>query len=247
MEILIYGHDNWIAQEFINVMTIEKIKMNIFKKNFKDASEILKQILEISPTHIVFFSDDTNTNLYEQMKFNLYAPFLFTFITEKLNIHFTCIGPSSIYHLKDVYAKNESNNVIINDFTDKILYVFDHLLQLHLSIPIVNYHHPEHIITQIMHTNIENENEISLCILSDIFPIVLNMMKEKTTGQFHLANPGTISLSEISKLYFQIVERKDEKDTKNKDTKNEKNTKTIINNYNIKKNNIYIISYKVNM
>ncbi len=46
----------------------------------------------------------------------------------------------------------------------------------------------------------------SMTVLQDFFPIILDLMKNKTIGTLNLTNPGLISHNEILEMYREIVD-----------------------------------------
>ena len=48
----------------------------------------------------------------------------------------------------------------------------------------------------------------SMTVLPELLPLVLDMMKNKTTGTINLTNPGLISHNEILEMYKEIVDPK---------------------------------------
>jgi len=45
-----------------------------------------------------------------------------------------------------------------------------------------------------------------MTVLPDFFPIILDLMKNKTIGTLNLTNPGLISHNEILEMYREIVD-----------------------------------------
>jgi hypothetical protein len=45
-----------------------------------------------------------------------------------------------------------------------------------------------------------------MTVLDSVFPAILDMIKNKTTGTFNLVNPGIISHNEILEMYKEIVD-----------------------------------------
>lgn len=46
-----------------------------------------------------------------------------------------------------------------------------------------------------------------MSVLSELLPLVLDMMKNNTVGTINLTNPGLISHNEVLEMYREIVDR----------------------------------------
>ena len=233
MKILIYGHEGWIGKQFLEIIkNREDIEICLGKIRCEKKNEILREILENLPTHIVSFIGRTHGKindieyptidylenegkLYENIRDNLFGPFVLASITEKLGIHYTYLGTGCIFESnqeKEIFGDDDEPNFfgssysIVKGFTDEMMHLFPHLLQLRIRMPIVDYHHPRNFITKIV--NYEKICSIpnSMTVLPDLLPILLDMMEKKYVGTYNFTNPGVISHDEILTLYTAYVD-----------------------------------------
>jgi 3,5-epimerase/4-reductase len=72
--------------------------------------------------------------------------------------------------------------------------------------PIVNYDHDRNFITKI--TKYENVCSVanSMTVLEDMYPVILDMIRNNTTGTFNMCNKGVITHNEILELYKEYVD-----------------------------------------
>lgn len=159
--------------------------------------------------------------LYDNIRDNLYGPLNLSIISQKLNKHYTYIGTGCIFEYDDKhnfgieengFTEMDSANFfgssysIVKGFTDKIMKHFENnVLNLRIRMPINSENNPRNFITKI--TNYKKICSIpnSMTVLPDFFPIMLDMIQNKTSGTFNLTNPGLISHNEILEMYKEIV------------------------------------------
>jgi dTDP-glucose 4,6-dehydratase len=114
MHILVYGSNGWIGQQFIDILTKNNYIFSCGKCRIDNEYELLKEINELNPTHIVSFIGRTHgkidDNVYttidyleqegklvENMRDNLYSPLLLADICKKKGIHYTYLGTGCIF------------------------------------------------------------------------------------------------------------------------------------------------------
>ena len=83
---------------------------------------------------------------------------------------------------------------------------YENTLNLRIRMPITGIKNDRNFITKI--TKYEKICSIknSMTVLDELLPIVLDMMKNNTTGTINLTNPGLISHNEILEMYREIVD-----------------------------------------
>jgi dTDP-glucose 4,6-dehydratase len=117
----------------------------------------------------------------------------------------------SFYNI-DIFKENDLPNFfgssysIVKGFTDRIMKVYNNVLNLRIRMPITNEKNPRNFITKI--TSYEKVCSVpnSMTVLPELLPMVLDMMKNKTIGTINLTNPGLISHNEILEMYKEIVD-----------------------------------------
>lgn len=230
-KILIFGSKGWIGNQFIDFIkttndpTITYLETNVRADNEQLVTDV---ITAHSPTHIISFigrtyGDNINTidyleqpgKLKDNIRDNLYGPMILANISRKYNIHYTYLGTGCIFSQDDPLNKKylESDNPdffgssysIVKGFTDRLMRLYPNTLNLRIRMPIVDFEHPRNFITKIVQYEKICSIPNSMTVLSDFFPIILDMMKQKETGTLNLVNPGLISHNEILEMYKEIV------------------------------------------
>jgi 3,5-epimerase/4-reductase len=159
--------------------------------------------------------------LTENMRDNLYSPLLIAEICRKRKIHYTYLGTGCIFKYDDEHPYGEEINgfteedlpnffgssySIVKGYTDRIMNLYDNVLNLRIRMPITNEKNPRNFITKI--TSYEKICSVpnSMTVLPELLPMVLDMMKTQITGTINLTNPGLISHNEILEMYKEIVD-----------------------------------------
>ena len=106
MLILVFGSNGWIGKQFIEVLKKNKINFICGNSRINNLQDIKKEINSTSPTHIVSFIGRTHGTiddkkyttidyleqegkLFENIRDNLYSPFVLSELCNKLKIHYT--------------------------------------------------------------------------------------------------------------------------------------------------------------
>ena len=114
MNILVYGSKGWIGQQFIDILNINSIQYKIGTSRVDNKNELLNEINNINPTHIISFIGRTHGKigekiyttidyleedgkLIENVRDNLFSPLLLAEIARNKNIHYTYLGTGCIF------------------------------------------------------------------------------------------------------------------------------------------------------
>ena len=238
MKVLVYGHRGWIGNMFIKLLSKESIEFLEGKSRVDDIVELEKEIELYHPTHIVGFIGRTHGSigskkystidyleqegkLFENVRDNLFSPFVLAEICSRKNIHYTYLGTGCIFNFdeahpfgKEIHGFTEdsepnffgSSYSIVKGFTDKMMKLYENnVLNLRIRMPITGEENSRNFITKIV--NYEKVCSIpnSMTVLPELLPCVIDMMKNGTTGTMNLTNPGLITHNEILEMYKEIV------------------------------------------
>lgn len=247
MQILIYGANGWIGQQFVDILNHQSIhsaeplaKYTIGKARCDNHDDLVKEIDTVSPTHIISFIGRTHGTigskqfttidyleqdgkLMENVRDNLFSPFLLASISKDKGIHYTYLGTGCIFTYDDHHPISEDNNVGFNEkslpnffgssystvkgYTDKIMHLYgDTVLNLRIRMPITGSKNGRNFITKISTYDKICSIPNSMTVLPELLPIVIDMMRNNTTGTINLTNPGLISHNEILEMYKEIVD-----------------------------------------
>lgn len=160
--------------------------------------------------------------LIENIRDNLYSPLLLSEICKRKNIHYTYLGTGCIFKFDENHPFEKEENgfdedslpnffgssySVVKGFTDQIMNLYsDNTLNLRIRMPITGEKNERNFITKIV--NYEKICSIanSMSVLPELLPLILKMMKQKTTGTINLTNPGLVSHNEILEMYKEIVD-----------------------------------------
>lgn len=239
MKVLIYGHKGWIGNQFIDIM--KKLSVNFCKGESRvdDIKDVEKEVDVYKPTHIISFIGRTHGTigekkyttidyleqegkLYENVRDNLFSPFVLAELCRRKNIHYSYLGTGCIFKYDEEHPFGEEINgftenstpnffgssySIVKGFTDKMMKLYENnVLNLRIRMPITQEENPRNFITKIL--NYEKICSIpnSMTVLPELLPYVIDMMKNGITGTINLTNPGLISHNDILEMYKEIID-----------------------------------------
>ena len=232
MKILFFGCNGWIGKQFTKYLNDVDPEIEIIVPDIRadDEKEVEEAIMKNSPTHLISFIGRThgaefNTidyleqpgKLYDNVRDNLYAPMVLASLAIKYNVHLTYLGTGCIFSRADPneyeYLESDkpdffgSSYSIVKGFTDRLMHLYENnVLNLRIRMPIVNYDHHRSFISKIVNYEKICSFPNSMTVLDDFFPIILDMMKNKTSGTFNMVNPDIISHNEILEMYKEIID-----------------------------------------
>lgn len=239
MKVLVYGSNGWIGQQFIDLLTHHNINFIKGISRVNNLEEVKQELINASPTHVISFIGRTHGTiddkiyttidyleekgkLYENIRDNLYSPFMLSVICKEMNIHYTYLGTGCIFKYDEYHLCEENNGFseksepnffgsaysIVKGFTDKLMRELfqQNTLNLRIRMPITDNRNSRNFITKI--TTYEKICSIpnSMTVLPELLPKVIEMMKQNITGTINLTNPGLISHNEILEMYKELVD-----------------------------------------
>lgn len=230
--VLFYGHAGWIGTMYLDYLKKTRADITVIKGSSRidDEHNVIDEISESKPTHIVSFTGRThgvidgkpvNTidyleypgKLVENVRDNLFGPLNLANICQEHKIHYTYLGTGCIFNGTNQEQFTESSlpnyfgsgYSIVKGFTDRLIGKLP-VLNLRIRMPISSESNPRNFITKITQYERVCSMENSMTVLEDFFPIFTELIVKKRTGTYNCTNPGTISHNEILKLYKQIVD-----------------------------------------
>ncbi|PAV62631.1 hypothetical protein WR25_10420 isoform C [Diploscapter pachys] len=230
-KVLVYGARGWVGQQLIEELE-KNGEFDIVEAHKKPGSdpdsEILDEIVSHAPSHIVCTVGRTHgpgvnsiayleggpDKLKENMRDNLYAPWLLASLCEKLHIHCTYIGTGCIYKYDyeheiggmeykedDVSNYSGTSYSVVKGFTDRLLRQFPNTLQCRIRLPINYKSEDRNLVAKIIKFNALVDIPNSVTVLPDILPVIVDLMMKKNSGIWNLVNPNPISFAKIGKIY----------------------------------------------
>lgn len=231
MKVIVYGGTGWIGEKICDLLKESSYEYKISNKRVDNTIEIENEIKEYRPTHIVCCVGRTHGTyngkkyttidyleqpgiIKENVRDNLFSPIVLALLSQKYSAHLAYIGTGCIfkYNNDHLFTENDKPNFfgssysIVKGYTDQLMHLFDNVLNVRIRMPITDEIHPRNFITKI--TNYEYICSIpnSMSVLTELLPIFIDLMKNKTVGTINLTNPGVISHNEILEMYKNIVD-----------------------------------------
>lgn len=231
MIVLIYGSNGWIGGQFIDILENQKITYIKGKCRVDDRENLIAEIDQINPTHVISFIGRTTGSvgdkrfltidyleqegkLMENIRDNLFSPIQLALVCKSRNIHYTYFGTGCIFQYAETYEFTEqskpnffgSSYSIVKGFTDQLTGLLDNTLNLRIRMPITGNVHPRNFITKI--TNYEKICSIpnSMTVLDELLPLIPELMKQGEVGTLNFTNTGVISHNEILTMFKEIAD-----------------------------------------
>jgi 3,5-epimerase/4-reductase len=230
--ILIYGGDGWIGKKIINILSDLKAEHFVSKNRADNISAIETEILTLQPenvlcllgrTHGSFEGEYIHTidylekkgKIQENVRDNLFCPIALALLCKKYNIHLTYLGTGCIFSYKDdkkIFTEDDTPNFfgssysVVKGFTDRLMHMFDNVLNVRIRMPISSDLSPRNFIIKLLNYKKICSMQNSMTVLDELLPIMCDMCLKKEVGTINLTNPGTIEHSEILDMYKEIFD-----------------------------------------
>ncbi|ARF09734.1 dTDP-4-dehydrorhamnose reductase [Indivirus ILV1] len=231
MRFLIYGK-LWIAQMVEKLLQDQGEEVVYAESRADNEIDVEKELLSVKPDRVLSFIGRTHGmynnkeyptidylelpgKLVENVRDNLYAPFVLAMVCKKYSIHFTYLGTGCIFNGYPDHGYNEedipdftgSGYSTVKGFTDRIMHFFeDSALTLRLRMPIDASTSSRNFITKIMTYDKICSVKNSMSVLPELLPLLIDMSKKKVTGVINFTNPGMISHNEILEMVKEIYD-----------------------------------------
>lgn len=222
MKVLIYGAGGWIGKQFISQLDKENVEYYEGKSRCDNMKDVYSEIIDTCPTHVISMIGRTHgegcsnidyleTHLKENVRDNLFSPFILASLCRTFGIHYTYLGTGCIFEGEGFTETSIPNYFgssysVVKGYTDRMMHLFT-CLNLRIRMPISSYPHSRNFVTKI--TSYEKICSIpnSMTVLDDFFPVIIDLMKNKTIGTLNMTNPGVISHNEILDMYIELVDK----------------------------------------
>ena len=232
-KVLLFGGKGWIGQQVYAILKQLDITVVLSDVRLEDYNEIMLELCKENPTHVVSTIGRTHGvyenqvygtidylelpgKLVDNIRDNLYGIMLLARATEKLGIHMTYLGTGCIFnydhqHPKGFYEYNRPNFFgssysIVKGFTDNLVKMYDHILNIRIRMPITSEPNERDFITKLTKYTKICSMENSMTVLDELLPIMVDMSLKNEVGTINLTNPGVITHNEILEMYKEIVD-----------------------------------------
>jgi len=167
--------------------------------------------------------EESREKLLLNLRDNLFGPLCIGMVCNKLNIHYTYVGTGCIFKYDDIEdEKTEEDNPnffgssysIVKGYTDRLMKLVDGegetgftTLNVRIRMPLTDdvYDKSSFIGKIINYPQIVSIPN-SVAVLSDLLPVLVDMIINKKTGTINLVNPGVITHKEIKELYIKYID-----------------------------------------
>jgi len=230
MKILIYGHKGWIASKLIPLLLQKNHNLYLSNARVDNLNNVEDDIKIFNPDTVLSLIGRTSGKGYntidylenpdkivENINDNLFCPVSLALICQKYNIHLTYLGTGCIFNYNDdlqndKFNENDlpnffgSNYSIVKGFTDRLMHLFDNVLNVRIRMPISNKTEAKNFITKI--TTYEKICSIdnSVTVLPSLLPLLVDMIENKKVGTINLTNPGKVSHNYILQMYNNFID-----------------------------------------
>jgi 3,5-epimerase/4-reductase len=227
---VVFGHQGWIGQQVVDILV--KRQHTVYTPSIRadDDAAVEAYLGQIRPDHVISLIGRTHGSgfstidyleqkgkLVENLRDNLYAPFVLARVCENMGIHFTYMGTGCIFTYGEEdpeYRFTEADDPnffgssysTVKGFTDRMMRQMPSVLNIRIRMPITAEVHPRNFITKI--TNYAKICSIpnSMTVLPELLPIMIDIAEKRAVGTVNLTNPGVISHNEILSMYRDIVD-----------------------------------------
>ncbi len=157
----------------------------------------------------------------ENVRDNLYSPLVLAILSQKHSIHFTYLGTGCIFEFDQTHPFGEEINgftesdvpnffgssySVVKGYTDRLMHMFDNVLNVRIRMPITAENCSRNFITKITTYKKICSVPNSMTVLPELIPVMIDMAKQNITGTVNLTNPGLISHNQILQMYKEIVD-----------------------------------------
>lgn len=229
MKWLIFGANGWLGNQVVSNLetNIENVVVSttVRADNVEDVETIMNEVMPdrvvslIGRTHGNGFSTidylEQKGKLRDNVRDNLYGPFVLAMICFKRNIHLTYMGTGCIFTYEDekeTFHEDDAPNFfgssysIVKGYTDQMMKQFNNVLNVRIRMPITADFHPRNFITKIINYEKVCSMPNSMTVIPELLPIMLDMAEKRVIGTINLTNPGCITHNEVLQLYKDIVD-----------------------------------------
>lgn len=225
MKWLIFGSNGWIGSMVCKLLVDAGETVIPAGCRADDERLVEQELIVYAPDRVMSFIGRTHGpgcstidyleqkgKLVENVKDNLYSPFVLAMLCKTHHIHFTYLGTGCIFDGYDGFSEEDLPNFfgssysVVKGFTDRMMHFFDDsVLNVRIRMPITADDSPRNFITKIMTYKKICSTLNSMTVLPELLPIMIDMAKNARTGTINLTNPGLITHNEILEMVQELV------------------------------------------
>lgn len=224
MKWLVFGGDGWIGSQVAALLRARGDDVCIPRVRADDEAGVDALLRDDRPDRVLGLMGRTHGPghatidylerkdvLVDNVRDNLYAPWVLAHLCAARDIHFTYLGTGCIFS-DGTFAEDDAPNFfgssysVVKGFTDRMMHMYRGTLNVRIRMPINADRHPRNFITKIVSYDKICSVANSMTVLPDLLPLAVDMAVNRVTGTVNLTNPGTISHDAILEMYREIVD-----------------------------------------
>lgn len=229
IKILLFGGRGWIGSHLCDLLSKRpEFEICHAESRADDEKAVEEEILKINPDRIVCLIGRTSGTgfttidyleqkgkINENIRDNLYGPMVLAILSTKYKLHLTYMGTGCIFngYPEKGYSEEDkpdffnSNYSVVKGYTDRLMHFMNsNVLNLRIRMPITSDNHPKNFIKKMMTYEKICSIPNSMSVLPNLLPIMVDMIRRKTTGTMNFTNPGLITHNEILEMVKEIID-----------------------------------------
>lgn len=222
------GKTGWIGQKIVSLLKELGNEVICAESRLEERERIEAEIIRYKPDCIINAAGVTGRpnvdwcedHKVETVRTNLIGTLNLFDIAHTKNIYVISFGTGCIYHYDENHLMNTEIGFTEDDepnfkgsfysytkgMVDRLIQIYPNVLNLRLRMPVSDDLNPRSFVTKITRykkvVNIPN----SMSVLSDLLPLIPEIVKKRLTGNLNFVNPGVISHNEILDMYKEYVD-----------------------------------------
>jgi len=226
--ILVYGGNGFLGSALIELLKTSNEPYKVGLARLENREDLINEINTVKPSRVICMAGIAGkpniswfeTNKIEGIRANLIGQLNIADVSNTLGLHCTILTTGVIYKYDSNhpvnsgigYKEDEEPNFDGNFYSklriieEKLLDSYPYLLSLRISYPTTSDFNPNSLVSKLIKYKNIQSIPLTITMVEDLWPILLDMSKRKIAGIFNFNNEGCISHDEILELYKKNVD-----------------------------------------
>ena len=227
MNILVFGATGWIGSQLVKLLNDAGYTCIISKARLDDYLTLVNELTNTNATHVLLAAGLTGTpnidwlesHKQEGLRVNVIGTSIVSDHCARRGIHMTYLATGCIYEYDQDhpiggpgFIETDKPNFAGSFYsytkimTENIMREFPTSLILRIRMPLSDDDNPRNFITKIRRYQKVVNMPNSMTCLTDLLPLIPDMMTKQLTGVYNFTNPGVISHNQILDLYKEYID-----------------------------------------
>lgn len=224
---LVYGSTGFLGSHAIQVLKKQGKYFKVGLSRLENRESLEKEIKSSMPCHVLCLAGIAGKpniswcekNQIETIRANLIGQLNIADITSKLDINCTLLTSGAIYKYDDEHELNSNKGFTEEDepnfngnfysrmriIEEQLLKSYPNVLNLRITYPTSFDLDPRSLLAKLIKYEKIESIPISVTIIEDLWPIMIDMTEKRISGTYNFNNPGTISHDEILNIYKSTI------------------------------------------